>query len=116
VIGNEMTEKTFITAQDVAEIWRITPQTVSKWMRDGVLSRYKISGTRLTRTTLEDVAAATVPANGAPGDKNFYLHTVEHLYGMYAEKHPDRELPEKEELRNLWSALAEEYEKSQSAA
>lgn len=104
-----------VTQEDVADIWRCTRQTVHKWITSGLLKSYTMPGSRIVRTTLEDVAFATQRGDGKPGTREFFLKTVRLLYRLYASKNPDGEIPSEEELKPLWEDYARRYEAAQFA-
>jgi len=61
-------EDPFITRQDVAEIFRITVQTVHAWMHAGILKPYKIGNK--TRFLLSEVKAAAIKTGSKKGLAN----------------------------------------------
>jgi len=50
-----MTEKQYLTKQEVADIFRITPMTVYRWTQKNILKPHKIKGTKKTLYNYEDV-------------------------------------------------------------
>lgn len=58
------TEK-WLTREEAANLLSVHPRTIDKLVRDQVLQRYRISGTRSPRFRIEDVRALVVPNGGA---------------------------------------------------
>jgi excisionase family DNA binding protein len=50
----------FVTIQHAAEVCRVHPETIRRWVRAGRLTGYR-TGPRLIRVNLDDVAALIVP-------------------------------------------------------
>lgn len=60
---------TFITRQQVAEMFGITLPTVHKWINEGILTPYKIG--HKTRFILKEVKAAPVKSNKINKNQGF---------------------------------------------
>lgn len=63
-------EPKFITVQEASDRAQVDPQTIYRWLRNGMLTRYKIGvGRGYTRVNAEELETLLTPTPAVPADR-----------------------------------------------